>query len=367
MYQVYIKLIMSSKLRLVVSLFCGLGGLDLGFDAIGDFEVAVAIDNDPKVLSIYRINFPNTITLCRDIKHVTASEIRDCIRAKYKDWDGEIAAVIGSPPCQGFSIGGLQNVNDARSLLVISFINLVVELNPTLFVMENVPAIEWKKYLHITGNVKARIEEHYKLSKWLLDATDYGVPQKRSRAIWVGSNRHDFLPPPCSDKKYTVFDAIADLSDIPINPQTDLWTLTKPSSYASFLHETFPSQWMLLNRIDGCRSTVHTEATQQKYAATVPGGKEPTTWARRLSRDGFCPTLRAGSGNRTAGRPIHYEHARVITVREAARLHSFPDWFSFGDSKLAAHKAIGNSVPPLLARAIASHLWKEQYHLPCPY
>jgi DNA (cytosine-5)-methyltransferase 1 len=73
--------------------------------------------------------------------------------------------------------------------------------------------------------------------------------------------------------------------------------------------------------------------------------------------DGFSPTLRAGSGNRTAARPIHYEHARVITVREAARLHSFPDWFDFGTSKLAAHKAIGNSVPPLLAYAIASQVW----------
>jgi DNA (cytosine-5)-methyltransferase 1 len=358
---------MSRKRRLVVSLFCGAGGLDLGFDGVGDFEVAVAIDNDPKVLSIYRKNFPNTITLRRDIEHVTSAEIHDYIRAKYKDWDGTIAAVIGGPPCQGFSIGGLQNVDDVRSLLVIRFISLVVELNPTLFVMENVPAIEWKKYSHITGNVKARIEEHYNLSKWLLDATDYGVPQKRSRAIWVGSNRHNFLPPPLSDKKYTVFDALADLSDIPIAPQIDSWILSKPSDYASQLCDKFPCRWVASNQIDGCRSTVHTVVTQQKYAVTVPGGKEPTTWARRLSGDGFCPTLRAGSGNRTAARPIHYEHARVITVREAARLHSFPDWFSFGESKLAAHKAIGNSVPPLLARAIASHLWKEQYHLPCPY
>jgi DNA (cytosine-5)-methyltransferase 1 len=100
----------------------------------------------------------------------------------------------------------------------------------------------------------------------------------------------------------------------------------------------------------------------KKFGDTIPGEKEPTTWAYRLLADGFSPTLRAGSGNRTAARPIHYEHARVITVREAARLHSFPDWFNFGASKLAAHKAIllrshfvnGNSVPPLLACAIAS-------------
>jgi hypothetical protein len=115
------------------------------------------------------------------------------------------------------------------------------------------------------------------------------------------------------------------------------------------------SVWLL----NGFQATVHTAATQQKYGDTLTGEKEPTTWAKRLSSDGFSPTLRAGSGNRTAARPIHYEHARVITVREAARLHSFPDWFDFGTSKLAAHKAIGNSVPPLLAYAIAQALTSQ--------
>jgi DNA (cytosine-5)-methyltransferase 1 len=111
--------------------------------------------------------------------------------------------------------------------------------------------------------------------------------------------------------------------------------------------------------ISGFQTTVHAPTTQQKYGDTLTGEKEPTTWAYRLSADGFSPTLRAGSGNRTAARPIHYEHARVITVREAARLHSFPDWFDFGATKLAAHKAIGNSVPPLLAYAIAQALTSQ--------
>lgn len=125
------------------------------------------------------------------------------------------------------------------------------------------------------------------------------------------------------------------------------------------MDEIFPYTSKSHNLISGCLATAHTAATQQKYGSTIPGEKEPTTWAYRLSADGFSPTLRAGSGNRTAARPIHYEHARVITVREAARLHSFPDWFDFGTSKLAAHKAIGNSVPPLLAYAIAKRLWKS--------
>ncbi len=163
---------MSKNKKLLVSLFCGVGGLDLGFEAAG-FEIAVAVDNDPKVIAIYQNNFPDTIVLCKDIGDISASEIREVIQNKYQDWDGEIAAVIGGPPCQGFSVAGKQNLDDERSQLVIKFINLVVELNPTMFVMENVPAIESKKFSHITGNAIALIEEHYILSKWLLTASDY--------------------------------------------------------------------------------------------------------------------------------------------------------------------------------------------------
>ncbi|AKG21298.1 DNA cytosine methyltransferase [Calothrix sp. 336/3] len=357
---------MSKNKKLVVSLFCGIGGLDLGFKSAG-FEVAVAIDNNPKVLELYRLNFPDTTVLCRDIGEISASEIREIIQYKYPDWDGEIAAVIGGPPCQGFSVAGKQDVNDKRSQLVLKFINLVVELNPSMFVMENVPAIEWKKFAGITENAIARVEEHYILSKWLLTASDFGVPQKRQRAIWVGSKFGEIAAPVGSEKKFNVGDAIADLTHLPINSHVDTWELSQKGEYAEYLDKIFTSTRLSdhpgaskpSNRISGCRATSHTAATQRKYGDTLPGEKEPTTWAKRLSADGFSPTLRAGSGNRTAARPIHYEHTRVITVREAARLQSFPDWFNFGPSKLAAHKAIGNSVPPLLAYAIAQALTSQ--------
>ncbi len=155
----------------------------------------------------------------------------------------------------------------------------------------------------------------------------YGVPQKRQRAIWVGSKFGKVVPPAESDKKFTVGDAISDLGHIPINPHTDTWELGKKGEYSVGLDKIFPySSNIYHSIISGCQATAHNSGTQQKYADTKPGDKEPTTWAYRLSSDGFSPTLRAGSGNRTAARPIHYEHARVITVREAARLHSFPQY-----------------------------------------
>ncbi|WP_245912192.1 DNA cytosine methyltransferase [Brunnivagina elsteri] len=205
------------------------------------------------------------------------------------------------------------------------------------------------------------------------------VPQKRQRAIWVGSKFGEIEPPTESENRFnvgdaipkvSVFDAIADLSHIAIVPQIDTWELNQKGEYAVYLDNIFTDSSNLRSTrkctqgcipvahfaISGFQATVHAPATQQKYGGTKPGEKELTTWAYRLSADAFSPTLRAGSGNRTTARPIHYEHARVITVREAARLHSFPDWFNFGTSKLAAHKAIGNSVPPLLAYAIASQV-----------
>ncbi|GAX45637.1 DNA-cytosine methyltransferase [Tolypothrix sp. NIES-4075] len=95
--------------KIAVSLFSGVGGFDLGFNAAG-FEIAIAIDNNPIALATYQHNFPHATVLCKDIREVTGEEIRACIQTKYVDWDGEIHTVFGGPPCQGFSVAGLQNV-----------------------------------------------------------------------------------------------------------------------------------------------------------------------------------------------------------------------------------------------------------------
>ncbi|NJO64417.1 MAG: DNA cytosine methyltransferase, partial [Richelia sp. RM2_1_2] len=293
---------LSKSKKLVVSLFCGVGGLDLGFQSAG-FEVAVAIDNNPKVLELYRLNFPDTLILCRDISDISAIEIREIIQNKYKDWDGEIAVVIGGPPCQGFSVAGKQDVNDERSQLVIKFIDLVVALNPQMFVMENVPAIESKKFESITGNAWSLASEHYNLSKWLLTASDYGVPQKRKRCIWVGSllaidalngemrrtedsvrslshesgraeysvrhishcDQRVIAPPIQSNKIFRVGDALSDLNHIPHLSHTDTCECSQKGEYAQYLESIFPSKSRIsTNIISGCRATAHNTATVQK-------------------------------------------------------------------------------------------------------
>ncbi|NJN07551.1 MAG: DNA cytosine methyltransferase [Richelia sp. RM1_1_1] len=341
--------------KIVVSLFCGVGGLDLGFEK--DFEVALAIDNNPKVLAAYQKNFPNTSVLCEDIANLNPERIKELIYQKYPQWDGQVAAVIGGPPCQPFSAAGKQNPNDERNQLVIKYIDLVIGLQPETFVMENVPALEWEKYSHVTSNAWANACEHYHATKWSLVASDYGVPQKRKRIIWVGS-KYGEIQPPSPSKQFSVGDAIADLENLTLDKDIDSHHLENRGNYTQYLDQVFGKSNS--NIITGCAATLHNAATIDKYSNTAPGEKEPTTWSYKLKEDGFSPTLRAGSGNRTAARPIHYKHPRVITVREAARLSSFPDWFYLGDSKLHCHKAIGNSVPALMAQAIAialcSHL-----------
>jgi DNA (cytosine-5)-methyltransferase 1 len=335
--------------KLIVSLFCGVGGLDLGFEAAG-FEIALAVDNNPKVLAAYQKNFPDTLTLCENIANLNPEKIKELVKQKYPQWDGKLAAVIGGPPCQPFSAAGKQNPNDERNQLIIKYIELVVGLQPESFVMENVLALEWQKYSHVTSFAWKNICEHYHAKKWSLVASDYGVPQKRKRLIWIGYKQGE-IKIPSPSKQFTVKDAIADLEDLTLDKNIDSHRLNFKGEYVQYLDKAFGQNSSDL--ITGCAATIHNATTIHKYARTEPGKKESTTWCHKLKENSFSPTLRAGSGNRTAARPIHYKHPRVITVREAARLSSFPDWFYFGKSKLHCHKAIGNAVPPLMARAIA--------------
>jgi DNA (cytosine-5)-methyltransferase 1 len=183
----------ATKKKIAVSLFSGAGGFDLGCGA--SFEIGIAIDNNPIALATYQQNFPNATVLCKDIREVTGKEIRSHIQAKYPDWDGEIHVVFGGPPCQGFSVAGQQNLEDERNGLVGEFVRLVLELNPLAAIMENVPGIENQKFGCITANLQAVLEEHYFLSKWNLNASNYGVPQARKRVFFVASKFGSIMPP----------------------------------------------------------------------------------------------------------------------------------------------------------------------------
>lgn len=207
----------------------------------------------------------------------------------------------------------------------------------------------------------------------VLNAADYGVPQDRRRLFLMGA-RKDLPSPtyPSPTHRTTVGEAIGDIPDAEQFPE--LWTrdwarvrFGAASAYAAVLRgkRSDPTDYGYRrsfnpNLLTSSLLTEHSDLSRTRFAATKPGDVEPVSRFKRLSLEGLCNTLRAGTasdrGAFTSPRPIHPVFPRVVTVREAARLHSYPDWFRFHATKWHGFRQIGNSVPPLLARAVASRI-----------
>jgi DNA (cytosine-5)-methyltransferase 1 len=354
-----------------IDLFAGAGGLSLGFEQAG-FDVVAAVEIDPIHCAVHKFNFPHTVTVCKSVTELTGDELR--LRAGMGNRDIDI--VFGGAPCQGFSLIGKRAFDDPRNQLVYHFVRLVMELKPKYFVFENVKGLtvgNHRRFLHETiAAFQAggyRVVADYKV----LNAADYGVPQDRRRLFLMGAREGLRLPEyPEPTGRTTVREAITDLPDVETLPE--LWhrdwakaKFGKPSTYAAMLHgkKDDPSDYSYRRAYDpsvltSSLLTEHTALSRARFAATRPGDVEPVSRFKKLDFDGICNTLRAGTasdrGAFTSPRPIHPTMPRVITVREAARLHSYPDWFRFHATKWHGFRQVGNSVPPLLARAVASRI-----------
>lgn len=343
-----------------VDLYCGVGGLSLGVMSAG-FHLLGAVDFDQHALDAYRVNFPKVRTAKLDLSTATAKDI--CRELKLSG--STIDLLIGGPPCQGFSYGGVNDRRDPRNEGVFAFARLVGELRPRFFVMENVRgfladrhAVKRRRFCRAIKDVGYRI----RLPIETLNAADYGVPQRRVRAFAVGCAENETLPEyPNADRfpKPTVRDAIGDLAlldrhskDFDVDEYTG--PFGEPSDFAIVLRKR--PNGRLVTRVTGCLRSRHADDVIERFRATRPGSQESVSRYYRLAWDGISPTLRAGTGpdhgSHTAPRPIHPSKARCITVREAARLHSFPDWFQFDGTRWHGFRQIGNSVPPLLGQVM---------------
>lgn len=361
-----------------IDLFCGVGGLSLGFEQAG-VEVVGAFDVDPLNVSAHARNFPGASTVRMDLTRARGADILRACRRKL----GDVDVLFGGPPCQGFSFGGSRDMHDERNQLLLSFARLVTEIRPRYFVVENVAGLLVGGALALVDAFESRIRlGGYRLVKpvRVLDAHDFAVPQRRKRAFLLGYHKDavplDYPrpgdlaatagPPP------TVRDALRDLPDVDLHDElflcdTYVGPMGVPSSYAATLRacrvdeeDRAGSRRRRPGALTGCLRTAHDPRIVRRFAATEPGGVDPTSRYIRLSWDGHAPTLRAGTGSdhgrHTAPRPIHPSKPRCITAREAARLHSFPDWFCFHPTRWNSFRQIGNSVPPRLARAVADAL-----------
>lgn len=340
--------------------------MSLGFEQAG-FAVAAALDNDPINIEAYRGNFPGVIPLQRDAAAATGAWIRH----QAKLGDQSIDLVFGGPPCQGFSFGGLHQANDPRNLLLKEFARLVDELQPCYFVLENVRGLLRNDGRLLKPFLSRVARAGYTVLEPILDldAQDFGVPQRRRRVFILGWR--DGMPPvqyPSVDgaRRPTAWDAIGDLPEVDEYPDLlvdDVYKgpLGAPSEYAAELREVNSLRPERVG-LSGCRRTIHKPETITRFAKVLQGEQDKVSRFYRLSANGVAPTLRAGTGplegSFTAPRPIHPTRHRCITVREAARLHSIPDWFALDATKWHGFRQVGNSVPPHLARAVASQVAK---------
>lgn len=340
----------------VLDLFCGCGGLSLGFEHAG-YNLLLGIDMWEDALVTYAHNHKNNNTLCADLANLNVEDVERKISRNKVD------VIIGGPPCQGFSIAGKRIVTDERNSLYKAFVKMVEHFKPKAFVLENVPNI-----LSIGGGVvrDSIIKDFsalgYSVATKVLLASDYGVPQNRRRAIFVGllgGGEFEFpakkVVTPVSCKE-----AISDLSyetieeggPYPFDPQSEYQKIMREGSNGVYNHDI----------------TIHTLQTQKIISMVPDGGnykdlpfelqntrKVHIAWTRLNSKK---PSVTIDTGH---NHHFHYEYNRVPTARESARLQSFPDTFVFIGNKTSKLKQIGNAVPPLMAQSIAEQLVKYLY------
>ena len=361
----------------VIDLYAGVGGLSLGAARAG-FRLVSVVEKDPQALETHRKNFPATIHLDLEIDRTFAGE--ELLRSSGLE-EGGLGGLIGGPPCQGFSQIGHRNTADARNDQFVNFFRLVAETRPSFYLAENVPGILDSDYDDIRRRALAELRNDYvRLEPFLVNASEYGAPTTRTRVFFVGYRANVFPPlshadfaAPTNIEKVDVKRALQGLP-VYIDPtwqsEEEGWHPVKrcygmPEYYAERLRGHVPvgvgdpeTRQRLAgeNLVSGCLGTAHTEKVAARYAALMPGRRDRISKATRLTQEGFCPTLRAGTGSDKgsfqAVRPIHPTEPRVITPREAARLQGFPDWFVFHPTKWHSFRQIGNSVSPLLAERL---------------
>ena len=340
----------------VLDLFCGCGGLSYGFEKAG-YNVLLGIDNDSKALETFELNHKGAKSICGDITKISyEKDIKAIIGNK------KIDVIIGGPPCQGMSLSGPRKFDDPRNSLYLSYIRLVEEIKPKAFVIENVPGLVGL----FQGQIKDSIIEKftqmgYNIKFQILCAADYGVPQSRRRVVFVGLKNGEFTYPSSTSETVTCEMALADLPTLEkdIGVECADYLTSPQNEYQELMRQNSTNVY---NHI----AANHSEKVQKIISLVPDGGNYKdlpeeyinsrnfhVAWTRFASKKP-APTIDTGHRHH-----FHYKFNRVPTVRECARLQSFPDDFIFLGNKTQQFRQVGNAVPPLMAQAIAECLKKQ--------
>lgn len=338
----------------VLDLFCGCGGLSLGLEQAG-FDIKLGIDVWQDALTTFEANHSNSKTHLQDLSVICFKDIQE------KYLPNGVDVIVGGPPCQGFSISGKRDPDDPRNKLYTSFLRAVEFFKPRAFIMENVPNLASMNQGKIKDTIVSEFKSlGYEISYNKLLASDFGVPQNRRRFIMVGllnGSKFNFPISTHSDNKVTCSEAISDLPEASIIDGGS-YTNESESSYQSTMRVESVGVY-------NHETTNHTEKTVSIISLVPDGGNYKDlpdelkgtrnvniAWTRYNSQK---PSFTIDTGHR---HHFHYKFNRVPTVRESARLQSFPDNFIFHCSKTSQYKQVGNAVPPMLGKVLGEQLRK---------
>lgn len=359
-----INLVNSNKLEdnrfTLVDLFCGAGGLSKGFEMTHRFKPILGVDIFTCALDTYRRNNVDASTILGDIRNVSNEQFRQVLGNQ------KIDVVSAGIPCQGFSISNRNRItNDVRNFLFLEVIRFVNEFNPKVVVIENVSGMKSLENGQFIEAISHALMESgtmggYSIKHGFLNAADFGVPQLRKRLFFVATRNDltEFNFPKAqfgenAGKPYnTIRDAIGDLPYIESGEATTEYILEPQTEYQVLMRKDTN---ILYNHV----SPRHPQETIDKIRHTLPGEPMYERYRQRirLAWDIQSPTQLAG-GIRPQFQFGHPEIARGLTVRERARIQSFPDDYEFLGGTVQGRVQTGNAVPPLLAKAIATQIFK---------
>lgn len=362
---------MKRKGMRAVDLFCGAGGISAGLQAAG-FEIIAGVDSSQRFLRTFALNFPQAQALNADLSDAAPESVAACLDLK----PGELDLLAGGPPCQGFSKNvprSRRNLHDPKNQLMETFLHFCEYLRPKAVLLENVAEMRNSFDNAYTSAVLMRLSSAgYGVSSGVLLAADFGVPQLRRRVFFLGLLGGEVPEfPPIShterldddvSRHITVWEAIGDLPSLKNGEGED------PCIYAIAPQNGFQDLVRNGTTVGNHVAKRLSDIQIQRFAALKPGEgwkhlpkhlqpKSAYSGAYgRLSKDAVARTITRWVFHPGSGRFGHPVDRRVITIREAARLQSFPDSFRFTGSYIQQSHQVGNAVPPLLAQKIGEYL-----------
>ena len=370
-----------------VSLFSGCGGCSLGLTQ-ADFSVKLAVDTDEKACETYAKNLSRDPIWSVDLSQVKPEQLL----ARSRLSTSELNLIVGGPPCQGFSSAGTKDWADPRNRLLKKFVEIIIDLKPTWFIMENVEGLlTSKEGFYLISAIAHFLEAGYWVRAEKIYMERYGIPQKRKRIFIVGNLEEcyfEFPPSFCGESQQlslfaqqpqcSILDAIGDLPN-PSDSGVVSYKKSAQCDYQAQLRQP-ENQQILHHQLKSVNAI-----TQERINRLIPGGTmkdlpphlQHASYQKRALRrvmDGMPTEKRGGAPNGlkrllsdrpsltiTSASPNEFVHPwqnRLLTLRECARIQSFPDWYEFQGSWSSIASQIGNAIPPLFMNLLASHIKK---------